>query len=147
MNITGKLSIESFDSIDIQQMDQDDFPHPWNTHQWSELAPCNHLLFSWRNQNTLIGYCLFGLIPGDDVAHLYKILISSPFQGRGHASEFWSAILQDLKTRKVSRVYLEVNAINIPAIKFYEKCGFRLLRRNQGYYSNGEDGLMMELTL
>lgn len=147
MNITGKLATEPFTTVDVLKLDEALFPHPWTFDQWNELKPDQNILFTWRTQNTLIGYCLFGISPGDDVAHLFKILISPTFRQQGNAVLFWSAIVHALKIKKLSRVYLEVEASNQRAILFYEKAGFRLLRRNKGYYSNGEDALMMELTL
>lgn len=147
MNTTGKLAIEPLSSPEVLQLDQAYFPHPWAPEQWLELNPDQNILFSWRTQNTLIGYSLFGISPGDDVAHLFKILIDPAFRKKGNAVLFWSAIVHALKIKKLSRVYLEVEASNQRAILFYEKAGFKLLRRNKGYYSNGEDALMMELTL
>lgn len=147
MNTTGKLAIEPFTTSDVVKLDETRFPHPWTKEQWNELKPDQNILYTWRAQNTLIGYCLFGITPGDDVAHLFKILIDPAFRQQGNAVLFWSAIVHALKIKKLSRVYLEVEASNQRAILFYEKAGFKLLRRNKGYYSNGEDALMMELTL
>lgn len=147
MNTTGKLATEPFTTPDVVKLDQDHFPHPWTMEQWSELKTDQNILYTWRTQNTLIGYCLFGITPVDDVAHLFKILIDPVHRHQGNAVLFWSAIVHALKIKKLSRIYLEVEASNQRAILFYEKAGFKLLRRNKGYYSNGEDALMMELTL
>ena len=147
MNTTGKLAVEPVTTPDVLALDQAAFPHPWTSEQWSELKADQNILFTWRTQNTLIGYCLFGTNPGDDVAHLFKILIDPAHRQQGNAVLFWSAIVHALKIKKLSRVYLEVEVSNQRAILFYEMAGFKLLRRNKGYYSNGEDALMMELTL
>lgn len=147
MNTTGKLALELFSSADVHKLDKAYFPHPWTTEQWLGLKPDQNILFTWRTQNSLIGYSLFGISTGDDVAHLFKILIAPSFREQGNAVLFWSAIVHALKIKKLSRVYLEVEASNQRAIFFYEMAGFKLLRRNKGYYSNGEDALMMELTL
>lgn len=147
MNITGKLAVEPVTTTDVIALDQAVFSHPWTTEQWRELKADQNILFTWRTQNTLIGYCLFGLSSGDDMAHLFKILIDPAHRQQGNAILFWSAIVHALKIKKLSRVYLEVEVSNQRAILFYEMAGFKLLRRNKGYYSNGEDALMMELTL
>ncbi len=147
MNTTGKLGLEPFLTPDVVKLDQAHFPHPWTTDQWGGLDPDQNILFTWRIQNALVGYCLFGLPPGDNVAHLFKILIDPAHRGRGNAVLFWWAMVHAMKIKKLSRIYLEVESNNIKAILFYEKAGFKLLRYNKGYYSNGEDALMMELTL
>lgn len=45
------------------------------------------------------------------------------------------------------RIRLTVRAGNHPAISLYEKLGYHLLRRQRGYYFDGEDGLIMEKDL
>jgi ribosomal protein S18 acetylase RimI-like enzyme len=147
MNITGKLRSLSQASPAIISLDQEYFPHPWQQQQWMELNLSQHLLFSWEVDSRTIGLALLGSLPGDNVAHLYKILIHPAFQKQRQAQAFWSGICQELKARGFSTVYLEVAASNPKAISFYQNSGFVLLRTVRAYYSNGEDGLMMELTL
>ncbi len=147
MNTTGKLAIEPLTTTDVLELDLAHFPTPWSAEQWHDLNPDQTILFTFRIQKTLIGYSLFGFSPDDDVTHLFKILIDPSFQHQGNAVLFWAQIVSALKLKKLSRVYLEVEASNSRAIHFYEKTGFKLLRHNKGYYSNGEDALMMELSL
>ena len=146
MNTTGKIS-QVFISEEIVDLDNSYFPNPWSDEQWRSLDPSQNVLLEWRNGEKLLGFALFGAIPGDDLAHLFKILILPEYQGSGEAMAFWKELTQFLKTKGLERVYLEVEASNLRAQKFYEKVGFRLLRKNKGYYSNGEDALMMDYLL
>lgn len=43
--------------------------------------------------------------------------------------------------------YLEVRISNISAIKLYEKLGFEKVKRNHGYYLDGEDALVMVVAI
>ena len=147
MNITGELTRENLDSEEIVDLDQAYFPHPWSTSQWKELNPAHHLLYSWKMEDKLIGYALFSHVPGDDTAHLYKILVLPDYRRTGKTVEFWSCITSELRKQSVTGVFLEVEASNLSAVRFYEKVGFLTLKKTKGYYSNGEDGLMMSLTL
>ena len=147
MNITGKLTIELPDSTQIHDADFAYFPHPWSSEQWLGLNPEQVILYSWREADTLIGFCLLGFLAGDDVAHMLKIVVLPAYKMKGNASAFWSSISDSLKSKKISRVYLEVQVTNKPAIGFYAKCGFKVLRTNKHYYSDGSDAFMMELTL
>lgn len=148
MNTTGKLVTETFPiSNEILEQDQDFFPHPWKAEQWQGLVPEQNLVFSWKENQKLIGWALFSLLNQDDTAHLYKILVHPSYRGSGKALSFWEAILAELRKTSATQVYLEVEASNLVAQKFYEKCGFKLLRRVKSYYSNGDDGLIMLLTL
>lgn len=143
MNTTGK---EFSVTEDIIQLDQA-FPNPWTREQWYNLDFHHHLLFSVRNQSDLNGYALFQAIPGDDTAHLLKIMIEPHKRGTAISKEFWNEILVHLRSLNYQSIYLEVEASNSRAIRFYEKSGFKLLRKNKAYYSNGEDALIMTMTL
>lgn len=143
MNTTGK---EYSVTEDIIQLDQA-FPNPWTREQWYNLDFHHHLLFSLRNQSDLNGYALFQAVPGDDTAHLLKIMIEPAKRGTSTSQEFWKEILVQLRSLNFLSIYLEVEATNARAIRFYEKSGFKLLRKNKAYYSNGEDALIMMMTL
>jgi ribosomal-protein-alanine N-acetyltransferase len=147
MNTTGNFHAELTIPYDVIRLDQDHFPHPWTEAQWKELSPAQNHLFTWKQENKLIGYALFQYLTGDDTAHLLKILVLPESRGRGEVQKFWKEVLIYLKEQGLKNIYLEVEAGNTRAISFYEKCGLQHLRRNKGYYSNGEDALIMSMTL
>lgn len=147
MNIIGKTELLGKPDGDILGLDKDFFPQPWTDSQWQDLNLSQHLLFSFTSDSKLIGFALFSRLSGDDMAHLYKILLHPEARKHGLATSFWADIVKNLQEKGVARIYLEVEATNEKAIKFYQKVGFSLLRRVKSYYSNGTDGLMMELTL
>ncbi len=150
MNTTGKLrSIDLAGSAldEVISMDHQYFPNPWTEQQWRDLNPALNLLLVWQPQDKCQGFALFGAVPGDNSAHLYKILLHPDCRGTGMAQEFWQASCLFLKANGIISVYLEVEADNAPAITFYQKVGYKLLRKSKGYYSNGQDALIMELTL
>jgi [ribosomal protein S18]-alanine N-acetyltransferase len=147
MNTTGNFQRESSPSDEVIELDQKFFPHPWTREQWSEMNPDQNHILTWRLKNELIGYGLFHFLSGDDTAHLLKILIVPDHRGSGETKKFWDTLKVYLKNAGQKSIYLEVGANNVRAIHFYEKCGFKLLRRNKAYYSNGEDALAMSMTL
>jgi len=147
MNTTGSfLALSNFPE-DVIKLDQDHFPRPWTTGQWNNLNPAQNHLLTWNLENELIGYALFQYLSDDDTAHLLKILMLPKVRRSGEAAKFWSEITSYLRSEGLKDIYLEVEATNTQAIGFYEKCGFKLLRKNKAYYSNGEDALMMSMTL
>jgi ribosomal-protein-alanine N-acetyltransferase len=146
MNTSGKLTHEAV-CEEIIHLDQRYFPTPWSHSQWKELSLETHLLFGWRVQGELIGLALFGRAPGDDVAHLFKILLLTEWRGTGTSLAFWNEILSDLRGKGLKSVYLEVEVSNKRAISFYHKAGLRVLKLARNFYSSGEDALIMSLTL
>ncbi len=148
MSIIGKLAGPEAPCSEVTSLDCELFPRPWNLEQWGSLSRDRFLLFTWRSQESrLLGFALYGVAPGDDVAHLYKILLRPEYRGMGEAKAFWLAITERLRGRGYASVYLEVESLNHVAIRFYERAGFRHLRRVRSYYSDGGDALMMNLTL
>ena len=55
--------------------------------------------------------------------------------------------LRRLRLRRVARLTLTVKITNLRARHFYEKYGFRKLRRAPAYYEDGADGILMSLPL
>ncbi len=146
MNTTGKIAQESPSEL-ISRMDQEFFPEPWTFEQWNQMNPNHHKLYTWKEDEELLGFALFGVLPDDDLAHLYKILIHPSKRRQGCAMSFWTSLVMSLKQEGLRTIYLEVASSNQQAISFYKKNGFKLVRLIKSYYSNGEDALVMMLTL
>ncbi|CAK8054572.1 GNAT family N-acetyltransferase [Eupransor demetentiae] len=62
-------------------------------------------------------------------------------QGKGEGRALLEAVFQ---RPGIYRFLLEVAADNEPALKLYQKVGFREYRRRAHYYRNGQDAIMME---
>ena len=149
MNTTGKIIIHD-DSSTLEPiifLDQTYFPNPWPRDQWLKTDFNKNVLLEWNLKESTLGFALFGLLPGDDTAHLYKIFIVPEYQGQGEAHHFWLHVLSLLRQKAMKFIYLEVESTNEQALSFYKKVGFVCLRRVKSYYSNGNDGLMLQLTL
>lgn len=146
MNTTGSFLEAKQFVPDVARMDQLHFPQPWKEQDWRDLDFNQHRLYLWQGPE-LRGYALIGLVPWDDTAHLYKILLAPEYRGTGEAGEFWKHITQALSALAVQSVYLEVEVENKPAQGFYEKAGFEQLRRVKGFYSGGQDAFIYALTL
>lgn len=147
MSTIGKEVKEGNHWSAIIEMDGRDFPNPWSRAEWDQLDFNHHTLFTYVTENKLQGYALFQTLPGEPVAHLLKICIDPSQRGTRMASEFWTKIRQGLSELAHQAIYLEVALNNTRAIGFYRKMGFRELRVIRGYYSNGDDALVMDVTL
>jgi ribosomal-protein-alanine N-acetyltransferase len=102
---------------------------------------CGEFFLVATGGTKVVGYaitCLRG-----DRADLVSIAVSPGVRGKGAATALMDSILRRLKRREVSRFTLTVKVTNARAIAFYEKYGFRKLRRVPGYYEDGADGLLL----
>lgn len=79
-----------------------------------------------------------------DEAHITTIAVH-PNHLRKHIAECLIVkLLEDCYNEFIKYITLEVRVSNIPAIKLYEKYGFKSLGTRKGYYQdNNEDALIM----
>jgi ribosomal-protein-alanine N-acetyltransferase len=150
MNTTGKLTLSGPACLDwkmIQHIDQEYFPRPWAEDDWASLEMNHHRLYAWSQDNQLLGFALFGLVEGDDTAHLLKICLVPKVRGLGVGKTFWRELVSQLKTEGILKAFLEVEESNDVAVFFYQKLGFQTIRSIKGFYSDGTTGLMMITTL
>lgn len=76
--------------------------------------------------------------------HVVSIAVLPDYRHRGIATALMVDAMNTMKEKyKASEVYLEVRVSNEPAIKLYEKLGFRKVKVLRKYYMDGEDAYLM----
>jgi len=76
--------------------------------------------------------------------HIVSIAVLEQYRRRGIGRKLMEHAMSALKNVYECReVYLEVRVSNIPAIRLYEKLGFRKVRIIPMYYLDGEDAYLM----
>jgi [ribosomal protein S18]-alanine N-acetyltransferase len=80
---------------------------------------------------------------GRRTGRIYSMVVDQAARGRKIGRKLLDALLEDLRTRGVERVYLEVQKSNAAAIALYQRAGFRGIGVLPDYYGPGEDGLHM----
>jgi len=81
-----------------------------------------------------------------DEATVMSFALDEDFRGKGLGRFLLSSAIRELRGR-VRRVILDVRKTNVRAINLYRSLGFRVVREREGYYSDGENALLMELEL
>ncbi len=76
-------------------------------------------------------------------AHIVTIDVDASDRRRGAGKQLLAELLRRLATEGSREARLEVDLRNAPAIRFYERMGFREKRRLSDYYGPGLDGLRM----
>ena len=130
------------DLADILSIEKKVFKHPWPKEQlsWelnSQPVTENHVMIARGN---MIGY-LFSHVVDDDV-QILNIAIDIPFQHKGYGEQLLSYFLDQFNA-DIS-IHLEVRKSNFPAINLYLKFGFHETGTRKGYYSDGEDAIIMQ---
>jgi len=110
---------------------------------------CENLFLLAEGTRAVDGYsitCVAGK-SGNLVASLESIAVAPRARGCGAASLLLKSTIRRLKLQGVHRITLMVRRSNAVALQFYERRGFSAVRRAPGYYEDGEEGLVMRLTL
>jgi ribosomal-protein-alanine N-acetyltransferase len=75
--------------------------------------------------------------------HLVSIAISEPHRNKGLGIVLMTEVMNALKIKNCSEMYLEVRISNVVGIKLYEKLKFNNISRLRWYYRDGEDAYLM----
>jgi len=96
------------------------------------------------DEGTMIGFCGGDPRPSESATWIATIGVDPRYQRRGIGRELLHACEE---RAKLPRMKLTVRMSNQGAISLYEKEDYRSVDIWKRYYSDGEDGLVMEKTL
>lgn len=114
------------------------FSRPWTA---GDIAACTESMDGVCAVDEGVGYA-FGRISFDE-AELYRIAVLPDKRGRGAGSALLARFIQKCTERGAVKIFLEVRSENVPAVKLYEKHGFRHISTRRGYYGD-DDALIYE---
>ncbi|PIE25004.1 MAG: ribosomal-protein-alanine N-acetyltransferase [Neptuniibacter caesariensis] len=128
------------------------FSSPWSEGQLKSFlgASPTRFVLGWFNPE-LSGFAAFSVVL--DEAELLQIGIHPAAQGCGNGRRLLKESLAILRQKGATRLYLEVRASNLAAIKMYQKVGFSKTGVRKSYYPpvergcEPEDALLMSLVL
>ena len=87
-----------------------------------------------------------------DTADILNIGIDPDFKRQGYGTDLLNHLIEELRKRDISEIFLEVRAGNKSAIQFYKKQGFKEISVRKNYYtknsknqSHREDGIIMRI--
>ena len=134
------------DNQKICLLESECFSDPWSL-QMIESAfslPTFSGLVACENEE-VIGY-IGGQSLFED-GEIFLVAVDKNYRKKGYGKSLVLSFADNLKQKGVERLLLEVRVGNSVAISCYENCGFLKIAERKGYYSNGEDALIMEKIL
>lgn len=146
-HIEGHAVYKSDMALALFKLDQFFFPTPWSEDAWLNLFQegMDKNLIVLLNQEEIIGFSLFELVPADSFAHLVKILVAPQFRGKGLSKKLMTEAMTSLKNAGLKHYFLEVEAENYAAQKLYLSQDFKVIHKKKDFYGNGRDALIMTL--
>jgi ribosomal-protein-alanine N-acetyltransferase len=133
-DLTGVLEVES-----------ESFTNPWTremyTWELQNRSVC-HIYVLRLPECAVAGFCAFWLV--FDEIHINNVAIRPPYRGQGLGTALMDRVLEAARGLGARRATLEVRASNLPALRLYERLGFRQAGVRRNYYSHPvEDALIL----
>lgn len=134
---------ENFDCQAVADLEKDCFSDPWSIKAIEETCSRRDFIgLVLEEDGKVQGYvgCLFAF----DQADVLLIAVNPTYRGKGYGKLLLEKALGVLKINQVKNVFLEVRKSNLVARSCYEGRGFKEIAVRKGYYSDGEDAIIME---
>jgi ribosomal-protein-alanine N-acetyltransferase len=94
------------------------------------------------------GWSKRGKLSPVKLCHIVSIAVMESYRRRGIGAELIiKAMSRGRKIYNCAEGYLEVRVSNVPAVELYRKLNFTKVKRNYGYYLDGEDAWVMAAAL
>lgn len=113
-----------------------------------------NIFYVIKSQDKVVGYCIYYLkltllsIKGfERKSVICSIATDRDFRGKGFAERLLKASIEEMKLNGISSVTLYVNLNNQPAIRLYEKIGFREIKKVRNICGQKEECYEMEFIL
>lgn len=135
----------SSDIESIERLEQLCFPDPWSYEsirseiEDNEMAAYRVVIADGR----FAGYCGYWTIA--DEGNITNVAIDPEFRGKGLGTMLVKDMMENGENINLAGFTLEVRVSNTPAIRLYEKLGFKNEGIRPGYYMDGEDAIIMWL--
>ncbi len=124
------------------------YPFPWTQGNFRDSLAAGYRCRIYLRDGELIGYAV--LMMAADEAHLLNLSIAAACQRQGYGSLLLRRLCEGARESGARLMFLEVRPSNIPALRLYERHGFRRLGLRRAYYpaqAGREDALVFGLTL
>lgn len=136
----ANMTLQDFKEIkDILISDFDDFWSPEVLK--NEIIGENKKYIVAKLENEIIGFC--GLMINFDEIEIMNIVVKKVYRGKGVGNALLNEIIRISQNLNCKKIFLEVNEKNKPAIKLYEKNGFKKIGIRKKYYNSRDDAIIM----
>lgn len=131
----------------VERLEQRCFSVPWTEAQLrAQLPDDRHVFLVAERGNEVLGYV--GLMHVLDEGYISNVAVSPDCRRQGIGAALIAELTRRAGRLELTFLTLEARASNAPAIRLYEKMGFRQVGRRKRYYQRPEeDAVLMTLFL
>ena len=140
------MTVASLDGV--IELENAIYPFPWTRGNFVDSIVAGYTAWTLNHvDGDLVGYCI--AMSGVGEMHLLNITIAPAARRRGHARRIVTELVRVCRSRRESRLWLEVREGNGEAREVYRRLGFAAVGRRKGYYPAPaglrEDAIVMSL--
>jgi ribosomal-protein-alanine N-acetyltransferase len=143
------LTIRPIGSADlpaILAVEQQCHSHPWSKEIFQEeMTTAHSRLWVCTEGEEIAGFLCWWTICNE--IEIQNVATALPHRRRGVGRALLAAVLSAAREEGIVRAILEVRVGNLGAISLYRAFGFKDCGFRRAYYPDGEDALLMELSL
>lgn len=143
------LSIHKMELRDLEAVHRisvRSFSSPWSlTALEEEFKHDLTYYLTARDQNETVGFIGSWLVT--DEVQITNIAVDPGHRRQGTARLLLNQLIDDMRSKHMAVIYLEVRVSNAPALSLYTSFGFITTGLRKGFYPDGEDALTMSLDL
>lgn len=131
----------------VERLEQRCFSVPWTEAQLrAQLPDDRHVFLVAERGDEVLGYV--GLMHVLDEGYISNVAVSPDCRRQGIGAALIAELTRRAGRLELAFLTLEARASNAPAIRLYEKMGFRQVGRRKRYYQRPEeDAVLMTLFL
>ena len=131
----------------VERLEQRCFSVPWTEAQLrAQLSDDRHVFLVAERGDEVLGYV--GLMHVLDEGYISNVAVSPDCRRQGIGAALIAELTRRAGRLELAFLTLEARASNAPAIRLYEKMGFRQVGRRKRYYQRPEeDAVLMTLFL
>ena len=141
-NGIADLSLE-FSEMDVSDIffvadiERRNYKYPWTRTIFSDCLSSGYLCTVANFNDKIIGYSVVSISNYD--AQILNLCVDKDSRGLGFGEKILDLLIEDIKSRGLNEIYLEVRSSNIQAISLYKKKGFELIGVRQNYYRDDNE--------
>lgn len=108
-----------------------------------ECSRAGSVVLAAEDGGRLAGYALARELAPE--LQVLDVAVDPAFERRGHGRRLVEALIEAARERGLTKLTLEVEAGNEPAVGLYRRLGFAEVGRRKDFYGKGRHALLMDL--
>lgn len=132
------------DADKVYEIENQAFFEPWSKKNLIKDLEENNFLnhYVYELDGKVVGFYIASKVL--DESEVFTIAVDKDYKKMGIGTSLLNHLIERSKRDSVHQIWLEVSTKNTPAIKLYEKFGFKIMGIRKNYYQKiGEDAYNM----